>query len=181
MDELALVNALIQKHKPKKIFEFGTFDGRTTLNMAAASPDNALVYTLDLPDTLEHPLRLPLDKNDKSYIGAMHEKRFTGTPYEKKVVRLHGDSGRFDYAPFRNQMDFVFVDASHACRYVMNDSCEALELLRDGKGHIVWHDYARWPGVTRALNVLYLKNPGFARLKHIKGTTLAYLSLGLQS
>ncbi len=176
LNELVLICALIQKLEPGKIFEFGTFDGRTTLNLAASSPEN----TLDLPDNHEVPPGLPLDKNDKSYIGAIHEKRFTGTPFEKKVVQLHGDSARFDYAPFRNQMDFVFVDASHAYRYVMNDSCEAIQLLRDGKGLIVWHDYARWPGVTRALNTLYLKNSAFARLKHIEGTTLAFLSLGLQ-
>ncbi len=48
VDELALICAFIQEIEPERIFEFGTFDGRTTLNMAVASPDNALVYILEI-------------------------------------------------------------------------------------------------------------------------------------
>jgi hypothetical protein len=58
---------------------------------------------------------------------------------------------------------------------VINDSLHAMRMLRDGKGVIVWHDYSRWDGVTRALNQLRRLEPFFAELSWIDGTTLAVL------
>ncbi len=49
--ELAVLNALCRTLKPKSIMEIGTFDGRTTLNLALNS--NAQVFTLDLPSNAE--------------------------------------------------------------------------------------------------------------------------------
>ena len=46
--ELETVASIVATVKPKRIFEIGTFDGRTTLNMALNAPD-AQIYTLDLP------------------------------------------------------------------------------------------------------------------------------------
>src|SRR6188768_1735878 len=47
--ELFVINALVAQRAPLRIFEFGTFNGRTTLNLAANSPADARVFTLDLP------------------------------------------------------------------------------------------------------------------------------------
>ncbi len=175
LKELVVICAVIQKYRPRKLFEFGTFNGRTTLNMAVNSPPEATVYTLDLPTAFTGETGLPLDKNDASYIGKNHRKRFIGTPFEKKIVSLYGDSAHYDFTPFYGQMDFVFVDASHGFRYVMNDSLQAVRLLKRGTGFVFWHDYSHWPGVTRSLNYLYRKTATFAGLKHIQGTTLAFL------
>src|SRR5271157_5902498 len=48
VDELAVVALLCQWLQPQTVFEFGTFNGRTTLNLAANTPPDAKVYTLDL-------------------------------------------------------------------------------------------------------------------------------------
>jgi hypothetical protein len=175
--ELFVINALVAQQAPLRIFEFGTFNGRTTLNLAANSPADARIFTLDLPrahDTA-HALQ-PLEQKyaDKPSSGDM----FAGRPEAAKITQLYGDSARFDFAPYLDTMDFVFVDASHAYDYVLNDSRIAIRLLRTGTGTILWHDYGRtqwWPGVTKALHELRAESPLFQSLQQIEGTSLAYL------
>ena len=39
-----------QADRPAGVFELGTFDGLTTLGIAANAPDSARILTLDLPE-----------------------------------------------------------------------------------------------------------------------------------
>jgi len=174
--ELLLLSTFIKTRGCARIFEMGTFDGRTTLNMAANSAGNARLWTLDLPkkEIGNTPLPLaPLDKQfiDKDGSGA----RFTGKDEEKKITQLYGDTATFDFGKFNDSMDMVFVDASHSYEYLLNDSRAALRLLKGRKGIILWHDYRVWDGVTRALNELFLSDPDFKDLQHIEGTSLVCL------
>lgn len=47
--ELLILNHIVEQQAPATVFEFGTFDGRTTLNFAANAPDSTRIYTIDLP------------------------------------------------------------------------------------------------------------------------------------
>ncbi len=163
--ETLVINALVKRYNPKILFEIGTFDGRTTINLAINSPDEAIVYTLDLP--LQN-----IDKSPPGY-------RFTSKdeeelPEKGKIVQLYGDSAKFDYSPYLDRVDFIFIDGNHSYDYVVNDTQVALKLLRQGKGVIVWHDYNAWNGVTKALNEFQKHHPEF-EIRHIAGTTLAIL------
>ena len=174
--ELIVLCTLIRAANPGSLFELGTFDGRTTLNLAANSREGAIVHTLDLPQSAIGSSVAPMHAHevqyaDKSISGA----RFAGSDVERRIDQLYGDSGTFDFTGYYNRMDFVFVDASHTYEYVINDSLHALKMLRDGKGTIVWHDYGRWDGVTRALNELRRLKPEFVDLHYVLGTTLAVL------
>lgn len=176
--ELVLLCRLVRAASPATLFEFGTFDGRTSLNLAANAPPGARVYTLDLPreaiGASAAPLAAPeVRYADKPVSGA----RFRGTDATARITQLSGDSGSFDFAPFYGEVDFVFVDASHAYAYVVNDSLHARRMLRGGRGTVVWHDYATWDGVTRALNDLRRLDRAFAGLRWIEGTTLALLQV----
>jgi hypothetical protein len=174
--ELIIIDQLIRRYRPERLFEIGTFDGRTTLNMAANTSDHARVYTLDLPRAGLHTTKLEIVPWECSYIDKEAPgARFMRTEYRRKITQLYGDSARFDFSPFVNQMDLVFVDGSHSYAYVLNDSMRALELLRNKCGVILWHDYDAWEGVTEALNELYKEKPEFKQLKHIEGTTLVCL------
>ncbi|HKZ41442.1 MAG TPA: class I SAM-dependent methyltransferase, partial [Candidatus Hodarchaeales archaeon] len=174
--ELIVIIQLIKHHNPCMVFEIGTFDGRTTLNMAANCAEDAKVYTLDLPNEKRHGMKLPIEPCDALYINKeLISLRYTGTEYSKKITQLYGDSARFDFSAFVNQIDFVFVDGSHSHEYALNDSLHALELLRDKRSVILWHDYDAWKGVTNALNKLYVDSPEFKGLKHIEGTSLVCL------
>ncbi|MBA2707241.1 MAG: class I SAM-dependent methyltransferase [Gemmatimonadaceae bacterium] len=175
--ELITICRMVQNTAPRSIFEFGTFDGRTTLNMAHNSPAGSRVYTLDLPreaiDAAPHIHAHELQFVDKAESG----RRYRGTDAEEKITQLFGDSATFDFAPYGGQIDFVFVDASHTYEHVINDSLQGLRMLRGGRGTMVWHDYSRWDGVTSALNDLCRLHPSFSGLQWIRGTTLATLRL----
>lgn len=167
--ELAILAKLIVQYKPRRIFEFGTFDGRTTLNMAANAPD-ATVYTLDLPQSDMNSTNLPVESADKTYIDKTASgRRFADSEHGHRIVQLFGDSATFDYTPYAGNIDFIFVDGAHSFEYVSSDSANALQMLSK-HGVIVWHDYSSWPGATTALNKLYGADQ---RLRWIEGTSLA--------
>jgi hypothetical protein len=174
--EVLLLSGLVRIFKPLRLFEIGTFDGRTTLNMAANSPAESKVFTLDLPQGELQSALLPLARRDAAFIDKpVSGSRFRGTPHERKITQLLGDSARFDFSPFKGAMNFVFIDGSHSCEYVRSDTDQALAMLANGKGVLVWHDYGEYKGVTKALNELFLGRPEFQGMKHISGTTLVYL------
>jgi len=174
--ELAILAGLARVGNPRAVFEIGTFDGRTALNLAANAPD-AQVHTLDLPPG-ESDTSLAIDPDDRQYIEKPSAGgRFREAPEARRILQVYGDSATFDFSPYRGQIDLVFVDGSHAYEYVISDSHRAIEMLREGRGTILWHDYGTWLGVTRALNELYLGDPRFKGLRRIEGTALAVLQL----
>lgn len=179
--ELITIVKLVQKYQPSRLLEIGTFDGRTTLNLAANSPSDAEVFTLDLPKSEISAAHLPLAPHDQRYINKdVSGARFQGTECEGKIVQIYGDSASFDFSPYFDSIDFIFVDGSHAYEYVLSDSRAALKLLRRGqsKAVILWHDYGVWEGVTRALEELANTDPNFQGLQHIENTALAFLLVG---
>jgi predicted O-methyltransferase YrrM len=161
------------------LFEFGTFDGRTTLNLALNSAPGATVYTLDLPRTALSTAVAPIHRDEAQYADKPESgARYRGTEAEPRIIPLEGDSGSFDFTAYEGKIDFVFIDASHTFDYVINDSLEALRLIGSRAGTIVWHDYGRWDGVTAALHELKRKHDAFAGLRQIAGTTLAVVEVG---
>lgn len=174
--ELLVLVELIQTSKPMACFEIGTFDGRTTLNMAANTPEETLIYTLDLPRDQMGRTVFPLDPLDLDVLDKeMSGVRYRGTAWENKVQQLYGDSANFDYTPYQGKIDFVFIDGSHTYEYVLSDSRNAITLLRGGKGIILWHDYTTWPEVRKAVNYLRATDPRFANTRYIKDTSFACL------
>lgn len=170
--ELLVLARLVRERQPKRLFEIGTFDGRTTLALAMNSADDARVYTLDLPAST--PTELSIERSERAFVEKPASgARFRGSDSERKITQLFGDSATFDFSQYR--ADFVFVDASHAYEYVLNDSRRALDMLGRSPGVVVWHDYGEWPGVTCALDELAATDARLGDLRWIEGTTLALL------
>lgn len=173
--ELQVLCKIVKQYQPRNLFEIGTFDGRTTVNLAANCGPEARIFTLDLPGDEVNRTELRIKSSDATFI----EKQQSGREFlaagrereREKITQLWGDSAGFDYADYANKMEFVFVDGSHSYEYVINDTRVALSLLRDSKGIIMWHDYG-WREVVRALNEFYLNEPQLGKLKHIKDTSL---------
>lgn len=177
--ELVVLASLVRRSRAKSIFEFGTFDGRTTRNLAANAPADGSVWTIDLPEASMSGLTVPIHSHEQKYVVKPRSgERYRDTPEEGRIVQLYGDSGTYDFLKLFGQFDFVFVDASHAYKYVINDSLIALKLLRPEGGTIAWHDYGRWDGVTRALNDLQSRHPNFLDAAKVEGTTLVVLRTG---
>jgi predicted O-methyltransferase YrrM len=157
------------------IFEIGTFDGRTTLNLSSSSPKNCKILTLDLPPDTE--TRYSIDDGERLFVekpkpGACYEKyRKTHPQYVDKIVQLLGDSATFDYSPYIGRCSLVFVDGSHTYDYTIHDMRVAMKLLKKD-GIVICHDYGIWEGVTKALEDLEQRER--LDLKNISGTSLVY-------
>jgi len=166
--ELDVLCKIIRFKEPKRIFEFGTFIGRTTLHLAANS--TAKIYTLDLPPKGHEDYLAPVvDDPELDVYPQQPGIKFQNTPYAERIQQLYGDSQRFDFSPFYGKVDCVFVDANHHYESVLRDSMNAFKMIKPD-GVVIWHDYAPYaPGVIRALDMVSQRFP----LIHIKGTSLA--------
>jgi predicted O-methyltransferase YrrM len=131
--------------QPRVVFEIGTLNGYTALHFALNTPNDAVVYTLDLPPGDAPAPALHTTVMDDAHIRAgtaARRRLFEGTEAEGKVVPLFGDSARFDYSPYHGRVDFFFVDGAHSYDYVASDTRNALACVRPG-GVIAWHDFGR--------------------------------------
>ncbi|HEV2292522.1 MAG TPA: class I SAM-dependent methyltransferase [Tepidisphaeraceae bacterium] len=170
--ELIVLSRLVRERAPRSLFEIGTFDGRTTLNLAANAPDDAVVHTLDLPPN--RPTAYALSPADYQFVNKPASgARITAGACAERVRQLYGDSATFDFTPYK--ADFVFVDGSHAYEYVLSDSMRALALIGEGPAVIAWHDYGVWDGVTRGLEELASTDPRFQNLQWVRGTSLVVM------
>ena len=171
--ELCVINKIVAESQPSRMFEFGTFDGRTTLNLAAVSPVDAKVFTIDLPASEMEQTAKPLVAAEKILIDKPGSgARYAHSPFSSKIQQFYGDTATFDFSPYFGSIDLVFIDASHAYDYVLNDSEIALKLLRKEGGIVLWHDYGVWEGVSRALNDLASRDSRFRDIQHVQGTSL---------
>jgi predicted O-methyltransferase YrrM len=178
LDELAIINGIVLKEKPKKIFEIGTFDGKSTLNIAYHLEDDGQIYTLDLPEK-EFNKIVELGHLDhlRTGITVRAEKIMkTELKCKNRIKRLYGDSLTFDFKPFYNSIDFVFVDGDHNYNYAFNDSEIALKLIGLKGGVILWHDYRNNVGVVSAIESTLKIHPDL-NIYHIEGTSLAYCKI----
>ncbi len=174
--ELFAIAGVTKCVRPAAAFEIGTFNGRTTLNLAANAPEGSVTYTLDLPAAGLADASLPLEPRERKWVRKpVSGELIAAAGQGLRIEQLYGDSATFDFTPYRGAMDLVFVDGAHGYEYVLSDSARALEMLREPGGVILWHDYAGFPGVTRALNELYRGGGVWSGLRHLRGTSLAYL------
>jgi predicted O-methyltransferase YrrM len=174
--ELKTICQIVNKFKPKTIFEIGTFEGRTTLNMAL-NAKGANIYTLDLPASGLEAVESKVEAGEVAYINKdISGSRFIGKPVAKQIQQLLGDSATFDFSPFYDSIDLMFIDGSHAYDYVLNDTEKALKLIKKG-GIILWHDYTNWDGVRDAINGLYKDDNRFTKVRHIGGTSILMMQV----
>ena len=170
MITLALSSKLVQ---PKVVFEIGTLDGYTALLFALNTPDNAKIYSLDLPPGTLSPV-LSLTEIDKKHIisrNQISKLAFEGKPEENKITLLFGDSNNFDYSAYCGKVDLFFIDGAHSYQYVKSDTENALKCLRKG-GLLIWHDYGRVGvnGVSKYLHKLSKEMPVYC----VPGSSIAF-------
>ena len=158
VEEVCKIALILRWLRPSRVFEFGTYNGMTTLQIALNVPDSCEVFTLDLDPDDKAVTELSIGAIDQ-YIaektGAFDVKvgeYFLDTPQQDKITQLLGDSMTFDYSPYYGTVDLVFVDAGHTYDYVKSDTENAFRLIKPG-GVILWHDFLRvlHPGVTRCI------------------------------
>lgn len=159
--EITTIVALIREHGGDNIFEIGTFDGRTTLNLHLNFP-SATIHTVDLPPEKQ---TLPDGKVAGALIGDLVEAG--------KIRQVYGDSTTYDFSRFYGTQDAIFIDAGHGYECAMADTRTALKLLTGREGVIIWHDYANWAGVTQAVAESAALVDSAVKYRWIQGTSLA--------
>ncbi len=175
--ELAVLGAICLYCKPRRVFEIGTYQGGSTLVIALNTPEDTVVYTLDLDASARqtHKHGLGTGGFPQFEVGS----HYRGSPVQSKVRQLLGNSATYNFEPFLNSMNLVLVDADHTYEFVQKDTRTALALLAP-LGIILWDDYI-WTegnpecaGVTRSLNELARSR----KLFQIEGTRLAFYRAG---
>lgn len=136
--ELIVISTICKYLNPDLVFEFGTFNGLTTLHLAMNAAAAAQIVTIDLdPDDGRRELI-----NDDTYyikdnsVGAM----FQDTPEVPKIEQIFGDTTKFDQVAYKGKADLIFIDAGHEYELVRSDTEKALDMLAPN-GVILWHDY----------------------------------------
>jgi predicted O-methyltransferase YrrM len=159
----------------KNVFEFGTYDGRTTALVAKENPQCAVV-TLDLPveDYSGAVALSAVEVSDEYLFQGVARGQFI--PPEAAVTQIRMDSAIFDPEPYAGKMDLIYIDASHSYSGVKNDTEKALRMLAP-HGVIIWDDYY-YPGVWRYLNELDEERPDL-KMRRIRQWAKAITTRGL--
>jgi hypothetical protein len=174
--ETMLLIAACRAVNARRVFEFGTFMGTNTFNLALNVPQDGEILTLDLPDEsfVQHDADLPFAKAHLT----TQVLDFEGSCVEGRIRRLRGNSRTFDFSPWRSAIDLAFIDGGHDAETVRSDTESALMMAaRDKTSGIVWHDYgnADYPELTEYLNTLAKEHP----VIHIEDTMLCVLLFNL--
>ena len=153
LNDLLFLLQLIKMAKPRRILEIGTYRAKSTYAFAMNAPD-AEIVSYDIC-RIESPYRDYLDKQPRCSL------RVADFSKEKAVL---ADK------PF----DFIFIDAGHRLKEVLDDSHVCFQLAAES-AYIIWHDYRTNeflnPGleVPEALSILQKERAIFG----VPGTTCA--------
>lgn len=159
---------------PNKVFEIGTFNGRTTATLILNCPPNTRVLSLDLPpEERDYESEANFISTDRRLIA---QRQLASYVYdqglEDRFEQLLGDSMEFDPSPHANTVDFGFIDGAHGLDFVRNDTEKMSKMLTE-RSIVFWHDYGG-KGSFRPL-AEYLEELGEAApLYRVQGTSLAW-------
>lgn len=179
--EGAVLASLARLSGAKRLFEFGTYKGATSVLLAMNSGDDAQVITLDIPaEALD-----AIDARGQSSLASVANDRLLrdvrvqeGAPcvarapaaLQRRIRQILHDSMMFDVTPYRGAMDFIFIDGGHDYRTVVSDSEKAFAMAQPN-AVIAWHDYGSnvHGDVTRYVDELSATRP----IVHVEASMLA--------
>ena len=176
LDRVVLA-AFVRRHRPRRLFEIGTFRGVTAVTLAVNAPADAVLYTLDLPPSLSaediasrhyqnpasgfHKLAAAGVARDVGRVLASHTSGC-------RIEQLFGDSSTMDFGSFYDTIGLFFVDGCHEYKTALQDTRTAWLCLESG-GLLVWHDYP-WRDVQAAIRAANLGVP----VTFVSETNLAF-------
>jgi predicted O-methyltransferase YrrM len=156
-DEVLFIASIARYVNPEFVFEIGTCEGRTTINIARNCPRLAKLFTLNLPpNAVPNTEWLSQDK-------VIHEQsrcrigiNFKNSPYKEKIEQIFADS---DGYPFEKHapLDLVLIDGGTRCDTVFAGSQKCWDIMRAG-GVLVWRAYNYADGVTLGVDSFCKKN-----------------------
>jgi predicted O-methyltransferase YrrM len=135
LTEIAVLCQTLQVYGLKTVLEIGTFDGRTTFNLARHAGPQGRVTTVNLPDAHRQG-------------GYIHERegvrsgcRFHGTPEAARIREVFRDTRALRPDELGETYEFVFIDGDHSAEGILCDARLARAVLvPTGRSVIAWHD-----------------------------------------
>jgi hypothetical protein len=177
--DMVTLAMLCQAVRPRRVFEIGTFLGYTALLFAANAPEDAHVFTLDLPPNArsgDSSLRPPkVTALDHKLIRESRTRPacFQGHRAEEKITPLFGDSAEFNFSPYARAVDLFFIDGAHSYAYVRSDTLKALTCCHPGS-LLAWHDYGR-AGLSRGVSRCLEEMARDHEIYSVPGSSVAYM------
>jgi len=171
--EMFLIIAASRIVDARHVFEFGTFLGSTTLNLALNVPEDGAVFTLDLGEQQAEEAKQDVADAPLTgiHLAAKSGLDFVGSPVESKITTLTGNSTIFDFSRWNQSVDLVFIDGGHDFVTVKSDSENAFRMASKKKPScVLWHDYRNrdYQDLTSYLDGLSEKR----QLVHVEDTML---------
>jgi len=140
--DLSLLRQLALRIHASSYFEIGTWRGESVANVAEVVQE---CHTLNL--SAEEMRSRGWDEKYIQLHGFFSKNN-------DRVKHLEGDSRTFDFKPYEQKQNLVFVDGDHHFDSVVKDTQTAFRLINGRSGAIVWHDYGHSPETVR-WNVLH--------------------------
>jgi hypothetical protein len=142
LDELLVLATVTRVLRPRKVFEIGTFLGRTTSVFIMNTPPSSIVLSMDLPVDIDVADATPsyLDTD----VELVRQRKVGALLYESELQhryeQIYCDSLAFDPSPHAGSVELGFIDGAHTSRYVANDTRKMAAMMSD-RGLVFWHDY----------------------------------------
>jgi hypothetical protein len=180
--ELLVLATVTRALQPRKIFEIGTYQGRTTSIFALNAPAGASVLSLDLPPDAEEGARTdtaaPENLSTDLELARMRDPGLVVRQLglASRYEQLLADSLAFDPAPHAGTVELGFIDGAHALPYVVNDTRKMAVMMAE-RGLVFWHDYGgqgSFRDLTTYLEALAREIPVY----RVPDTTLAWTPAG---
>lgn len=167
--EILTLAAVTRLLEPKRVFEIGTFNGRTTAIFILNSPAESEIFTLDLPPKvgglngyLSTDIDLVRDRNPEDFLAS--------AGLSGRYQQIYCDSMQFDPEPYRDTIELGFIDGAHAEEFVRNDT-QKMAIMMSSRGYVFWHDYGG-RGSFQALSKYLESLP--IEIFRVPGTSLAW-------
>lgn len=143
-DFYALAAALLH-HKPKVIFEIGTYLGASSNFFLNLLPQTRVISMAFIPPSMLSPDMAGADSNaayNNDDLGLDQVGSLVSAENRARFTQLIGDSHAIvarDFVARHGKMDFVFIDGDHSREGVAQDTVLAKNLISE-TGAIGWHD-----------------------------------------
>lgn len=179
LEELLYLANITKLLHPKKIFEIGTYTGRTTSIFILNAPADATVITLDLPPEADVQASKAHEYINTD-IHLVQKRKLARYAYElgleSRYQQILTDSKTFDPAPHQGTVELGFIDGAHSYDYVKNDT-EKMAIMMSDRGLVMWHDYGgkgRFKPLSEYLESLAKQIP----IYRIPETSIAWAAAG---
>ncbi len=169
--ELLAIRLIATLVSPRRVFEIGTYDGRSSLALAGALGPDGEIVTLNLPpDYVARKTSGDVTVDEGLSAAVESGCRWRGMEEASRIRQVFGNSLEFDFSPYA-PCQLVFVDGGHSEDVAGCDTQNALKIIDRENGIVLWHDATRY-GVRPMLERLRARGH---RIYLIAGTSLAIL------